>query len=100
MIMQILIWAGGRWKFRRLRRRMRRSAWLLMEAREAGPELFRYVETLELQLDRQERELKALRWTVKGERMADWDQEQDQLEWRLKTESGSGKLRNGSRIQD
>ena len=75
-----------RWRFFWFRRRMRRFARWLERAREAGPELYRYVEALELRVDRQERELSALRWTVDGERMADWDLEQDQLEWRRRVE--------------
>jgi hypothetical protein len=82
----ILGWALKRWHFFRLRRRMRRFAELLMQAREAGPELFRYVEALEMRVDSQERELNVLRWTVRGEQMADWDLEQDQLEWRRRVE--------------
>ena len=67
-----------------------------MRAHEASPDLFRYMEALEMRVDRQERELAALRWTVKGERMADWDQEQDQLEWRRMVESNRSKHKNGS----
>ena len=89
-------WAMARWKAYRLRKRMHGLARLLIRAREAGPDLFRYVEALEMRVDRQERELTALRWTVKGERMADWDLEQDQLEWRRMVESNRRKHRNGS----
>lgn len=89
-------WALTRWKAYRLRKRMHRLALLLMRAREASPDLFRYVEALEMRVDRQERELAALRWTVKGERMADWDQEQDQMEWRRMVENSRGKHKNGS----
>jgi hypothetical protein len=88
-------WAVARWRAYRMRQRMHRLARLLMRAREAGPDLFRYLEALEMRVDRQERELAALRWTVKGERMADWDQEQDQLEWRRMVESNR-KHKNGS----
>lgn len=86
-------WTMARWRAYRLRKRMHRIIRLLMSAREAGPDLFRYVEALEMRVDRQERELAALRWTVKGERMADWDQEQDQLEWRRMVESSRLKHR-------
>jgi hypothetical protein len=89
-------WATERWKAFRLRKRMHRITRLLMLAREAGPDLYRYVEALEMRVDRQERELAALRWTVKGERMADWDQEQDQLEWRRMVEDNRLKHKNGS----
>ena len=89
-------WAIARWKAYRLRRRMHRHARQLIRAQEAGPDLLRYMEALEMRVDRQERELAALRWTVKGERMADWDQEQDQLEWRRMVESNRGKHKNGS----
>jgi hypothetical protein len=86
----------ARWRAYRLRKRMHRIIRLLMRAREAGPDLFRYVEALEMRVDRQERELATLRWTVKGERMADWDQEQDQLEWRRMVEISRLKHKNGS----
>lgn len=89
-------WAMARWRTYRLRKRMRRIMQSLIQAKEAGPELFRYVEALEMRVDRQERELASLRWTVKGERMADWDQEQDQLEWRRMVESSRRKHKNGS----
>ena len=95
----ILNWVKVRWGLFRTRRRMHRMAAALIRAREAGPDLFRYVEALELRVDRQERELNALRWTVNGERMADWDLEQDQLEWRQKVES-SRKQRNRAGAKD
>jgi hypothetical protein len=75
------IWAA-KWKAFRLRRRMRYFAALVVEAREAKPELLRYLESLESKAENQARELKALRWTLAGEQLADWDQEQDRLEWR------------------
>jgi hypothetical protein len=65
----------------RIRRRMRRFAELLIEAREAKPELLRYLEGLEMKTETQARELKMLRWTLTGEQMADWDQEQDKADW-------------------
>lgn len=99
MIGHILDWGVGHWKYYRLRKRMHGLARLLMKAREAGPELFRYVEMLEAQVDRQERELNHLRWTVNGERMADWDLEQDQLEWRQRVET-TLKQRKGSVVKD
>ena len=39
-------WAMSRWRGYRLRKRMHRIIQVLMRAREAGPELFRYVEAL------------------------------------------------------
>jgi hypothetical protein len=72
---------AAKWRSLRLRRRMHRFALLLIEAREAKPELLRYLEGLELKSECQARELKALRWTLSGEQMADWDQEQDKQEW-------------------
>lgn len=96
MDITFLRWATARWRAFRLRKRMHRISRLLMRAREAGPDLFRYVEALEMRVDRQERELAALRWTAKGERMADWDQEQDQLEWRRMVEGNRIKHKNGS----
>jgi hypothetical protein len=87
MIGFILDWGAGQWKYYRLRKRMHGLARLMMQAREAGPELYRYVEMLENQVDRQERELNHLRWTVGGERLADLDLEQDRLEWRQRVET-------------
>lgn len=95
MIGLILDWGAGRWKYYRLRKRMHGLARLLMRAREAGPELYRYVETLEAQVDRQERELGYLRWTVNGERMADLDLEQDRLEWRRRVETSLMRRKSG-----
>jgi hypothetical protein len=89
-------WAMARWRTYRLRKRMRQITRLLMRAREASPDLFRYLEALEMRVDRQERELAALRWTANGERMADWDQEQDQLDWRRMVENSRRKHKNGS----
>lgn len=72
---------AAKWKSARLRRRMRRFAMLLIEAREVKPELLRYLEWLETKSENQARELKALRWTVAGEQMADWDEAQDRKDW-------------------
>ena len=99
MIAHILAWGAGSWKYYRLRKRMHGVARLLMQAREAGPELYRYIETLEAQVDRLERELSYLRWTVNGERMADLDLEQDQLEWRKRVETNL-RQRKSSGVKD
>ncbi|HKP94133.1 MAG TPA: hypothetical protein VJ385_00110 [Fibrobacteria bacterium] len=72
---------AAKWSSFRLRRRMRRFAVLLVEAREAKPELLRYLESLEMKSDNQARELEMLRWTLAGEKMADWDHEQDRQDW-------------------
>jgi hypothetical protein len=72
------------WKAYRLRRRMRRIAMLLIEARLGQPELLRYLERLEMRIENQERELRMLRWAVSGEQMADWDHEQDIWDWHRK----------------
>jgi hypothetical protein len=74
----------AKWQSFRLRRRMHSFANLLIKAREAKPELLSYLERLEMTSDNQARELKMLRWTLAGEQMADWDQEQDRLEWFLR----------------
>jgi hypothetical protein len=68
---------------------MQRFAELLIQAREAKPELLRYLERLEMLSENQARELKMLRWTLSGEQMADLDEELDRYEWLLK----AGKLR-------
>jgi hypothetical protein len=75
---------AAKWKSYRLRRRMRRFANLLIKAREAKPELLSYLESLEMKSESQARELKTLRWSLAGEQMADWDQEQDKWEWFLR----------------
>ena len=75
---------GAKWKSIRLRRRMRRFAILLVQAREAEPELIRYLEALEMKCESQDRELRMLRWTLSGEQMADLDMEEDKREWSLR----------------
>ncbi|MDB5049652.1 MAG: hypothetical protein JWO30_2723 [Fibrobacteres bacterium] len=75
---------AAKWRSFRLRRRMHRFANLLIKAREAKPELLSYLERLEMRSENQARELKMLRWTLAGEQMADWDQEQDRIEWLLR----------------
>ncbi|MEO7426925.1 MAG: hypothetical protein ABI036_17185 [Fibrobacteria bacterium] len=60
---------------------MRHLAALLIEAKEAKPELLRYLEGLELQSENQGKELKMLRWTRSCEQFADLDQELDRKDW-------------------
>jgi hypothetical protein len=77
-----------RWQSYRKRRRMQRFAEILIEAREAKPELLRYLERLEMISENQARELKMLRWSLSCEQMADVDEELDRYDWLLK----AGKL--------
>ena len=59
------------------KRRMKRLARMLVAAKEAKPELYRYLETLEARYESQARELRMMRWTVSGERFADIDEDLD-----------------------
>ncbi len=56
---------------------MKRWARLLIEAKQAKPQLFHYLEALETRFESQSRELRMLRWTLSGERFADLDEELD-----------------------
>ncbi len=77
MAEKILGWAVAKWRFFWLRRRMLHFAMLQIKAREAGPELYRYLEALECRVDTQERELKSLRWTMVGERLGGSGEEKE-----------------------
>ena len=50
-----------------------------------NPKLFHYLEALEARVESQERELRALRWALKGEQLGHWDEEIDIQEWRSRT---------------
>jgi|GEM_PF-4592686 len=85
----MLEWVAIRFKNYRTRRRMRSRAKLLVQAGALKPEILSYLESLEFRVDRQDKELRLLRWSLEGEQMANWDLVQDVLNARIKREDGS-----------
>lgn len=86
---RFLGWIALRWTNYRFRKRMRSSACLLVKSREIKPEVLRYLESLEFRVEKQDRELRMLRWSMEGELMANWDREQDIREKRNRREGDS-----------
>jgi hypothetical protein len=84
-IRKILDWSGQKWDEFLLRRRMRVRAAFLVWLREIEPKILHYLETLECRVESQEKELRALRWALKGEQMGHWDEEQDIRDWKIRT---------------
>lgn len=72
-----------------VRRRMHFIARFLVWIHALKPRLLHYVEALETKVDNQERELRALRWALKGEQLGHWDEELDIREWRSRAGGNS-----------
>lgn len=83
---RFLGWLAIRWRNYRFRKRMHSSACLLVKSREIKPEVLRYLESLEYRIEKQDKELRMLRWSLEGELMAEWDREQDVKESRMRRE--------------
>jgi hypothetical protein len=85
----LLEWIAMRFKSYRMRMRMRSRANFLVKVRALKPEVLSYLESLEFQVDRQEKEMRLLRWALEGEQMANWDLVQDVRDARPNREDDS-----------